>query len=169
MKIFLLGFMGAGKSYWGKQLAEHLELPFYDLDDVIVEAESMSISDIFANKGEDYFRAKEGFWLRELSESEEFVISCGGGVPCFQDNMDIMNERGITIWLNPELPVMVERLKRKKSKRPLIQDVPDEELMAFVEKKLAERESFYRQAQITIAESDAITLDTFTQRLKNNA
>jgi shikimate kinase len=83
--------------------------------------------------------------------------------------MDIMNNRGTTIWLNPELPVIVERLKRKKSKRPLIQDLPDEELLAFVEKKLAERESFYQQAQITIAESDAVTLDTFTQRLNNNA
>ncbi|WPQ62143.1 shikimate kinase [Chitinophaga sancti] len=169
MKIFLLGFMGAGKSYWGKQLAEHLELPFYDLDDVIVESEEMSISDIFANKGEDYFRAKESFWLRELSEGEHFVISCGGGVPCFQDNMDVMNERGTTIWLNPELSLIVDRLKRKKSKRPLIADLPDDEIMAFVEKKLAERQPFYQQAQITIAESDNVTLDTFTKRLNNNA
>jgi len=161
--------MGAGKSYWGKQLAEHLELPFYDLDDVIVEAEEMSISDIFATKGEDYFRAREGFWLRELSEGENFLISCGGGVPCFQDNMDVMNERGTTIWLNPELPVIVDRLKRKKAKRPLIADLPDDELLAFVEKKLAERQSFYQQAQITIAETDNITLETFTKRLNDNA
>lgn len=161
--------MGAGKSYWGKQLAEHLELPFYDLDDVIVESEEMSISDIFATKGEDYFRAKEGFWLRELSEGDNFLISCGGGVPCFQDNMDVMNERGTTIWLNPELSLIVDRLKRKKSKRPLIADLPDDELMAFVEKKLAERQPFYQQAQITIAESDNVTLDTFTQRLNDNA
>ncbi len=161
--------MGAGKSYWGKQLAEHLELPFYDLDDVIVESEEMSISDIFATKGEDYFRQKEGFWLRELSEGDNFLISCGGGVPCFQDNMDVMNERGTTIWLNPELAVIVDRLKRKKSKRPLIADLPDDELLAFVEKKLAERQPFYQQAKITIAESDSVTLDTFTKRLNENA
>jgi len=161
--------MGAGKSYWGKQLAEHLELPFYDLDDVIVESEEMSISDIFATKGEDYFRQRESFWLRELSEGDNFLISCGGGVPCFQDNMDVMNERGITIWLNPELPVIVDRLKRKKSKRPLIADLPDDELLAFVEKKLAERQPFYQQAQITIEESDSVTLDTFTKRLNENA
>ncbi|WP_343667713.1 shikimate kinase [Chitinophaga sp.] len=169
MKIFLLGFMGAGKSYWGKQLAEHLELPFYDLDDVIVESEEMSISDIFATKGEDYFRERESFWLRELSEEDNFLISCGGGAPCFQDNMDVMNERGITIWLNPELPLIVDRLKRKKAKRPLIADLPDEEILAFVEKKLAERQPFYQQAQITIAESDSVTLETFTKRLNNNA
>lgn len=161
--------MGAGKSYWGKQLAEHLELPFYDLDDVIVESEEMSISDIFATKGEDYFRQKESFWLRELSEGDNFLISCGGGVPCFQDNMDVMNERGTTIWLNPELAVIVDRLKRKKSKRPLIADLPDDEIMAFVEKKLAERQPFYQQAQITIAETDNVTLDTFTKRLNDNA
>ncbi len=169
MKIFLLGFMGAGKSYWGKQLAEHLKLPFYDLDDVIVESEEMSISDIFATKGEDYFRQKESFWLRELSEGDDFLISCGGGVPCFQDNMDVMNERGTTIWLNPELPVIVDRLKRKKAKRPLIADLPDDEILAFVEKKLAERQPFYQQAQITIAETDNVTLDTFTKRLNDNA
>ena len=167
MKIFLLGFMGAGKSYWGKQLAEHLSLPFYDLDDVIVEAEEMSISDIFATKGEDYFRARESFWLRELSDADNFLISCGGGVPCFQDNMDVMNERGVTIWLNPSLPLIVERLKRKKSKRPLIADLPDDEIMGFVEKKLAERQPFYQQAQITIAEDDNITLDTFNKILNN--
>ncbi len=161
--------MGAGKSYWGKQLAEHLELPFYDLDDVIVESEEMSISDIFATKGEDYFRERESFWLRELSEEDNFLISCGGGAPCFQDNMDVMNERGITIWLNPELPLIVDRLKRKKAKRPLIADLPDEEILAFVEKKLAERQPFYQQAQITIAESDSVTLETFTKRLNNNA
>lgn len=161
--------MGAGKSYWGKQLAEHLKLPFYDLDDVIVESEEMSISDIFATKGEDYFRQKESFWLRELSEADNFLISCGGGVPCFQDNMDVMNERGTTIWLNPELPVIVDRLKRKKAKRPLIADLPDDEILAFVEKKLAERQPFYQQAQITIAETDNVTLDTFTKRLNDNA
>jgi shikimate kinase len=159
--------MGAGKTYWGKQLAEHLSLPFYDLDDVIVESEEMSISDIFATKGEDYFRQKEVFWLKELSRKEQFIISCGGGAPCFQDNMDTMNENGITIWLNPGLQLIVDRLKRKKSKRPLIQDLADDELLAFVEKKLAERQPFYEQAQITIPETETITLDTFTKRLNN--
>lgn len=159
--------MGAGKTYWGKQLAEHLHLPFYDLDDVIVAAEEMSISDIFATKGEDYFREKESFWLRELSRHDNFLISCGGGAPCFQDNMDVMNERGETIWLNPDISLIVERLNRKKSKRPLVQDLDDDEMLGFVEKKLAERLPYYQQAKITIAESDAITLDTFTKRLNH--
>lgn len=159
--------MGAGKTYWGKQLAEHLSLPFYDLDDVIVESEAMSISDIFATKGEDYFRQKEGFWLKELSREDSFVVSCGGGAPCFQDNMDVMNNNGITIWLNPSIHLIADRLKRKKSKRPLIQDLQDDELPAFIEKKLAERQSFYEQASIIIPETETITLDTFTKRLNN--
>ncbi|NSL91053.1 shikimate kinase [Chitinophaga sp. Mgbs1] len=166
MKIFLLGFMGAGKSYWGKQLADHWQLPFYDLDDVIVAAEEMAISDIFATKGEDYFREKESMLLRELSRQEHFLISCGGGTPCFQDNMDFMNEKGTTIWLNPSLETMVERLQRKKSKRPLIQDLDDEDLLDFVEKKLAERRPFYEQSRHIIS-SDNISLDTFTQNIEH--
>lgn len=152
--------MGAGKTYWGKQLAEHWGLPYYDLDEVIVAEEEMAVSDIFATKGEDYFRERESALLRELGKQDRFLISCGGGTPCFQDNMDFMNENGITIWLNPSVPVMVERLQRKKYKRPLIQDLADEDLTAFIEKKLAERQPFYQQSQ-HIIDSDHISLDTF--------
>ncbi|MCW3464274.1 shikimate kinase [Chitinophaga nivalis] len=162
MKIYLLGFMGAGKSYWGKQLADHWQLPFYDLDEVIVGAEEMAISDIFAIKGEDYFRERESMLLRELSRQDRFLISCGGGTPCFQDNMDFMNDHGTTIWINPSIAAMVERLQRKKSKRPLIQDLDDDDLSGFVEKKLAERLPFYQQSRHIIS-SDNISLDTFTE------
>ncbi|MFY0254240.1 shikimate kinase [Chitinophaga sp. 30R24] len=164
MKVYLLGFMGAGKSYWGKQLADHWQLPYYDLDEVIVEAEEMAIADIFATKGEDYFREKESTLLRELSMQENFLISCGGGTPCFQENMDFMNQHGTTIWLNPSLETMVERLQRKKNKRPLIADLEDKDLMGFVEKKLAERLPFYQQSRHIIS-SDNISLDTFTENL----
>jgi shikimate kinase len=166
LKIFLIGFMGAGKSYWGKQLAEHWNLPFYDLDEVIVAEEEMAVSDIFATKGEDYFRERESALLRGLVQQDKFLISCGGGTPCFQDNMDFMNEHGVTIWLNPSVATMVERLQRKKYKRPLIQDLADEDLTAFIEKKLAERLPFYQQSQHIIA-SDHISLDTFEKELKN--
>ncbi|MDQ0106951.1 shikimate kinase [Chitinophaga terrae (ex Kim and Jung 2007)] len=164
MKIYLLGFMGAGKSYWGKQLADHWGLPFYDLDDVIVETEEMAIADIFATKGEDYFREKESLLLRELSKQDNFLISCGGGTPCFQENMDFMNSNGTTIWINPSLETMADRLKRKKQKRPLIADLEDEDLEGFIEKKLAERLPFYQQSRHIIT-SDNITLDTFTEKL----
>ncbi len=160
--------MGAGKSYWGKQLAIHWNLPYFDLDEVIVEREGMPVADIFNEKGEDYFRKVEGKVLRELAaDNDSFLISCGGGTPCFSDTMDFMNEAGTTIWLNPSVEVMVERLQRKQYKRPLIQDLGTEELMSFTEKKLAERQPFYEQSQIIISE-DEITLETF-DKLINNA
>lgn len=158
--------MGAGKSYWGKQLSEHWQLPYYDLDEVIMSEEEMPVSDIFATKGEDYFRERESMLLKQLSKQDNFLIACGGGTPCFQDNMDFMNENGTTIWLNPSIPVMVERLQRKKLKRPLIQDLPDEDLVAFVEKKLAERQPFYQQSK-HIIDSDHISLDIFEKELKH--
>lgn len=167
LKIFLLGFMGAGKSYWGKQLATHWNLPYFDLDEVIAELEDMPVADIFNTKGEDYFRRKEAETLRALAEAHEsFLISCGGGTPCFSDTMDFMNNVGITVWLNPSIPLMVERLQRKQYKRPLIQDLGTEELTAFTEKKLAERKPFYEQSQVIISE-DEITLDTFDKLISH--
>ena len=159
--------MGAGKSYWGKQLAAHWNLPYFDLDEVIVEREDMSVADIFAEKGEEYFRELEGKVLRELALSNDsFLISCGGGTPCFSDAMDFMNANGITIWLNPSVPVIVERLQRKQYKRPLIQDLSQEELTAFTEKKLAERQPFYEQSQLIISD-DEISLETFDKLIRN--
>ncbi len=167
MKLFLLGFMGAGKSYWGRQLAAHWNLPYYDLDDVITEREGMSVADIFASKGEDHFRRRESEILRELALSNNaFLISCGGGTPCFSDTMDFMNSHGITIWLNPSIPVMVERLQRKQSKRPLIQDLATEDLVAFTEKKLTERLPFYEQSQVIISD-DEISLETFEKMIRH--
>lgn len=167
MKIFLLGFMGAGKSYWGKQLAIHWDLPYFDLDDVIVEREGMAVAEIFAEKGENYFRELEGRMLRELAlDNDAFLIACGGGTPCFNDTMDFMNQQGVTVWLNPSVPVMVERLQRKQAKRPLIQDLSAEDLTAFTEKKLAERQPFYEQSQVIISD-DAISLDTFDKLVRH--
>lgn len=159
--------MGAGKSYWGKQLAEHFGLPYFDLDEVIVEREDMPVADIFSEKGEAYFRDLEGEVLRELALSNDsFLISCGGGTPCFSDAMDFMNANGTTIWLNPSIPVIVERLQRKQYKRPLIQDFSKEDLLSFTEKKLAERQPFYEQSQVIISD-DEISLETFDKLIRN--
>lgn len=164
MRIFLLGFMGAGKSYWGKLLAAHWNLPYYDLDDVIAEQEGMPVADIFNTKGEDHFRRIESEVLRELSAGNKFLISCGGGTPCFSDTMDFMNDRGITVWLNPSATLIAERLQRKQYKRPLIQDLSPEDLVAFTEKKLAERRPFYEQSQV-IVHGDEISLETFDKMI----
>ncbi|MCK7553815.1 shikimate kinase [Chitinophaga sedimenti] len=139
----------------------------FDLDEVIIEREGMSVSDIFAAKGEDAFRQMEKEALRELvAEQDKFVISCGGGTPCFHENMPFMNEQGITVWLNPTVEVMVERLQRKREKRPLLKDLSDEELVAFVEKRLTARTPVYEQARIII-ENDEVSLEVFDKYLKD--
>jgi shikimate kinase len=153
MKIYLLGFMGAGKSFWGKNLAAELKLPYYDLDEVIIAAEEKSVADIFAEKGEAYFRDKEKEALHTLSSEPDFIVSCGGGTPCFFDNMGFMNANGITIWLNPSVEVIHQRLLRKKQKRPLIAQLNDEELVTYIETKLAERKFFYEQSKLIIDSS----------------
>ncbi|GAA4315841.1 shikimate kinase [Compostibacter hankyongensis] len=150
MKIFLLGFMGSGKSYWGRQLAAELQLPLYDLDAMIVKAEQRSITEIFAAEGEDFFRRRERDMLRETAAAPAFVLSCGGGAPCFFDNMSFMNVVGLTIWLNPPVPVMTNRLRRNREKRPLVRDLDDAALEAYVTQKLEERRVFYEQARLII-------------------
>lgn len=163
-KIFLLGFMGAGKSYWGRQLAERLQLPLYDLDEQIVEAEGRTVAEIFTEKGEVYFRERERDFLHRLAEKPAFLLSCGGGTPCYFDNMAFMNQTGLTVWLNSSVSVMVERLLRKKYKRPLIAGLSDEALTVYVTQKLAERRPFYEQAKL-ILNTDALTADHFVEKI----
>src|SRR5699024_2429690 len=110
MRIYLLGFMGAGKTYWGQKLKFTLNLPFYDLDQVIEAEEGLSIPEIFENFGENHFRLLETEYLKKVSESENVLVSCGGGTPCFMDNMSVMKEMGLTIWLNTSLEMMVDRV-----------------------------------------------------------
>ncbi len=160
MRIFLIGFMGSGKSYVGKRLAAQLQYTFYDLDELIEQETGTTIRDIFTGQGEDWFRQLESRVLRRSLLHERAVISCGGGTPCFFDNMRWMNQHGITIWLNPPVKVLYQRLQRKPHKRPLLAGLTSEQAwMSFLETKLAERIPFYSQAKVVYephgAESDA--------------
>ena len=159
---FLIGIMGSGKTYWAQRLSALLQIDWIDLDQQIEKACEMSIKEIFATESEDYFRSKERDTLRQLGSVDKLVIACGGGTPCFHDNMDWMNENGITIWLQPDIDELVIRLQRGKHKRPLISHLGDNELKAFVAHKLKEREPFYSKAQYHLREN-SISLDTFTQ------
>src|ERR1700674_2571155 len=124
MRVYLLGFMGSGKSHWGKLLSEKLTLPFFDLDTEITNQENISITEIFATKGEEYFRMLEKETLHILTESHEsFVMACGGGTPCFFNNIDFMNNNGITVWLNTRMEVLYDRLLKDKEERPLLKDL----------------------------------------------
>ncbi len=147
MKIFLIGMMGAGKSYWAQKLAAAHGMDWIDLDAQVEKATQMSIAEIFETEGEDYFRNKEREVLQQLSVFDHLIIATGGGLPCFHDNMDWMNKNGITIWLYEPIEVLVKRLLPEKKHRPLIKDLSDEELSGFLSKRLAERKPFYSKAQ----------------------
>jgi shikimate kinase len=154
MKIFLLGFMGSGKTHWGRQLSQKLGIPFFDLDEQIVNAENKSINEIFASKGEEYFRMVEKDTLHIITESRDsMIMACGGGTPCYFNNIDYMNRMGTTVWLDTPIPVLLERLIKERAKRPLLKDLSDEQVNAFIVKKFSDRKIYYEQASVIIDES----------------
>ena len=168
MKIFLIGFMGSGKTHWGRLLSAKLQLPFRDLDTVIVEKEGRSISDIFAEKGEEYFRYKEKEVLEEVTNTEEsFILSCGGGTPCFFNNIEFMKKSGKVLWLNTSVDVMKERLLKERKSRPLIRDISDGELRRYIIRKLTERKMYYEQADVMVNE-ESISLEELIRVLLQN-
>ncbi|MEO5999873.1 MAG: shikimate kinase [Chitinophagaceae bacterium] len=167
MKIFLIGFMGSGKSHWGPQLSAKVGLPFFDLDTVIVEKEKKQITEIFAEKGEEYFRYLEKAVLEELVENNnEFIISCGGGTPCFFNNIRFMKNKGTVIWLNTQADVLVNRLLKEKTSRPVLKDIADEELKPYILKKILGRKLYYEQADIIVNE-ESLSVDTFAEIIIN--
>lgn len=152
MKIVLLGYMGSGKSTIGKLLAKNRGLQFLDLDDCIEEGEGMGIPELFKSKGELYFRKREFHYLEEvLNEKDNFVLSTGGGTPCYGKNIEtILEATENVVYLKVSIPGLVARLSKEKSERPLIKDIPDEELPEFIGKHLFERNAFYNRAHRTV-------------------
>jgi shikimate kinase len=167
MKIYLIGFMGSGKSYWGRKLSASLNIPFFDLDDVIVMREGKPITEIFANQGEEYFRLLEKDTLINLTESHDaFVVSSGGGTPCFFGNIDYMKEHGKVIWLNTSTQVLIDRLLKEKKHRPLLMDIPDEDMKSFIIKKLHDRKMYYEQAHLSLHEEE-LSLEQIKEAIIN--
>lgn len=153
MKIFLIGFMGSGKTHWGKLLAEKLQLPFFDLDTVITEKENKTISDIFSDKGEEYFRYKEKEVLEELvKENDNFIVSSGGGTPCFFNNIKFMKKNGKVVWLNTSIDILKQRLLKERVSRPLIRNIGEDQLKSYIIRKLGERKLYYEQADVMVNE-----------------
>jgi len=149
MKIFLIGYMGCGKSTKAKQLAHRLNCPVIDLDAEIVKQSGKSIAAFFEAFGESGFRDYESNMLKTYPYPEHCIVATGGGLPCFFDNMEWMNENGVTIYLQMEPGQLVSRLHNRQ-KRPLIKDLNDEELLEFIKVKLEERTVFYKKARLIV-------------------
>jgi len=152
--IFLTGFMGSGKTYWGKKWAEHAGFDFFDLDEIVERDEGSSIADIFATYGEEYFRQLETHALRNFSRQKNFIVACGGGTPCFNDNISWMNNNGTAIYLRSAPANILKRLVNEKQKRPLIKNLDDDELLFYISEKIKEREVFYNRAQLVLDVDD---------------
>ena len=146
-RIILIGYMGAGKTTVGRQLAAELGLMFYDLDWYITSRMRRTVPEIFEESGEEGFRKVEQAMLHEVAEFENVVLSCGGGTPCFFDNMEYLNRQGETVYLKASPEVLYAHLKMGKSVRPLLLNKTPEEVEAFVWKQLKRREPFYLQAK----------------------
>jgi len=153
MHVFLIGFMGSGKSHTGQRLAGLLGRPFVDLDHLISSQTRQSIASLFESKGEAYFRQVERDCLRGITGPPFQVVACGGGTPCHLDNIDWMNRNGLTVYLRAKVGLLAQRLLPGREKRPLLQGLTAETLPAFIEGKLAEREPYYMQANVVYDQS----------------
>jgi shikimate kinase len=150
MRIYLIGYMGSGKSTVGRKLAEALNLQFIDLDNFIEERNFKTIPEIFAAVGEEGFRKVEQSALHEVSEFENVVVATGGGAPCFFDNMELIKRTGISIYLNGTPRILAERLMNSKTERPLIKGKSKAELIQFIDDTLHKRNHWYKQADYEI-------------------
>lgn len=147
-RIFLIGYMGAGKTTLGKVLAQRMNLSYIDTDHFIENRYRQKVSEIFASGGEARFRDIEHRVLQEISEFEDIVVSTGGGLPCFNDNMAMMNQAGTTVFLDVSVEELAARLEISKNVRPILKDRSGDELIAFIKENLDKRRPFYEQAEI---------------------
>ena len=148
MKLFLVGFMGVGKTYWGRVWSNITAMPFYDLDKMVEESLHQSIDECFQKKGELGFRKIESDVLRLTSNIKNGIIACGGGAPCYHNNMEWMNENGQTIYIKASTFFLKNQLLMDPMPRPLIQHISEDELLPYIEKKLKERSCFYEKSAI---------------------
>lgn len=157
-RIILVGYMGSGKTTVGRAFSKELALPFYDLDWYIEGRMRKTIKDLFDERGENGFREIERNMLHEVCEFEDVVISCGGGTPCFFDNMDYINRQGESVYLKSTPEVLYRHLKMGKTVRPLLLNKTPEQVQAHIEEQLREREEYYKRAKHTL---DVTLMDNY--------
>jgi len=156
-RIILIGYMGAGKTTIGHALSKAIDMPFYDLDWYIETRMRKKVSQIFEERGEEGFRLIEHNMLHEVVEFEDVIVSCGGGTPCFFDNMDYMNTMADTVYLKARPEVLYSHLKMGKTVRPLLLGKSEDEVKTFIEEQLEKREEYYLKAKYQL---DVNLLDT---------
>ncbi len=160
VRVILIGYMGAGKTTIGKALAQDLGITFYDLDWYISNRMRKTIAQIFEERGEEGFRQIERNMLHEVAEFEDVIISCGGGTPCFFDNIDYMNQQAPVVYLKAEPDVLFKHLAMSKNDRPLLRGKSQEELIAFIKDQLEKREPFYTKASYSL---DVSLMDDYSK------
>lgn len=156
MIVFIIGFMGSGKSTIGKKVSQMMNLNFVDLDKHIENNENKTITALFEYEGEDHFRTIEQNYLKELIKKDNLIIATGGGTPCYKNNMALMKKSGITLYLKMPVKAIFDRLTNSKNPRPLIRNKSKEELTEYITQTLEDREVFYSQANVII---DAININ----------
>ena len=168
MIIYLIGFMGSGKSSNGEELAKQLNLKFTDLDRQLEERMGMTVPEMFAQKGEAWFREQEHQLLRQISETDDQVIACGGGTPCFYDNMEFMNSHGVTVYLKMSVKGLQSRLESQTNSRPLLQGKTGQHLEKLIHDLLEKREDWYLRASYKVKALDLdikALADTISEKL----
>lgn len=170
MKIVLIGYMASGKSAVGRELSQFLGHPFLDLDDYIELKEGKSISAIFEEDGEIYFRTVEAKYLLELlSNEDDLVLSLGGGTPCYGNNIDVILEKSTSYYLKTSIQTIHSRLTNEKSKRPLVASISEDGLQEFIAKHLFERRSFYERAKFQVTTDNLSISEVVSELVKNQS
>ena len=166
IKIVLIGYMASGKTVVAKELALRVNLPFIDLDDYIAKKEKLRIPEIFAQKGESYFRKMEYKYLIELlNQDQSVVLSVGGGTPTYEDAMDIINQKASSVYLKSGVQTLYNRLaKSEKSERPILEYIDTDLLKEYIAMHLSEREIYYTKAHFTIA-VDALSISEIAEKI----
>ena len=159
MLIFIIGMMGSGKTSIGKKLARQLTYEFIDIDESIENKEGKTINELFDLWGEEKFRIQEHIHLKQICNKRNCVISTGGGLACYHDNMILMNQNGETLFLYADSSFLASRLKQGKASRPLLAELEDEEIRAFIDGLLDKRNPFYHQAQHVVPSKDLKVID----------
>lgn len=164
MLVFLIGFMGSGKSTVGKKLAKKLSFDFLDLDELIEKDEACSIDQLFTKFGEEHFRKIEHRLLTAQFNKKKLVLACGGGTPCFYNSINLMNEVGCTVYLQMNQDALFSRLINAKSSRPLLKNRTEPELRNYIQLKLAEREKIYLESGLII-NGIGVNVNTLAQQI----